>query len=40
MFDVFAYAIFLLVIIGLLRYVMGGLQNAKAPKESPPATKD
>ena len=39
MFDVLAYVLFVLVIIGLLRYVMGGIQNAEAPQAASARTK-
>jgi len=39
MFDVLAYVLFVLVVIGLLRYVMGSVQDAEAAKQSPPGAK-
>ena len=39
MFDVLVYALYVLVLIGLLRYVMGGAPSAKAPKQNLPPPK-
>jgi hypothetical protein len=36
MFDVAAYALFIVVMIGFLRYVQGGVESEQASNHKPP----